>query len=86
MAARKQVKDAINPDHYKSGFSYGAQVIDITENLTGNGAQAVSMIARSCRHDGVIKHDPIEDLLKAKWFVERELNRLDPESFYNPAE
>lgn len=66
--------DAINPDHYR-GFSNGAEVIDISENLTSNGGQAVQYIARSCRLDGVTKGDPIEDLRKACWFLERELER-----------
>ncbi|AEV52119.1 hypothetical protein [Rhodococcus phage RGL3] len=66
--------DATNPDVYQ-GFSNGAQVIDITENLNGNGAQIVQYVARSTRIDGVVKDDPIEDLKKAKWFVERELAR-----------
>ncbi|AOT23613.1 hypothetical protein SEA_BOBBYDAZZLER_45 [Rhodococcus phage BobbyDazzler] len=68
------MNDAINPDVYQ-GFSNGAQMIDITENLNGNGAQAVQYIGRSTRLDGVVKGDPIEDLTKAKWFVERELQR-----------
>lgn len=68
------MNDAINPDVYQ-GFSNGAQMIDITENLNGNGAQAVQYIGRSTRLDGVVKGDPIEDLTKAKWFVERELAR-----------
>lgn len=70
-------KDAINPDHYKKGWSDEAELISITENLTGNGAQAVQYIARSTRLDQkLIKGDPIEDLEKALWFVSRELKRL----------
>ncbi|WP_280350409.1 hypothetical protein [Nocardia abscessus] len=68
--------DAINPDYYKSGWSNGVELIDITENLTGNGAQAVQYVARSTRLDGVTKDDPIEDLTKAIWFIEREIQRL----------
>ena len=58
--------DAIDPDHYK-GFSNGAQVIDITENLTSNA---------SSRLDGRNKGDRIEDLTKAAWFIHREVQRL----------
>lgn len=67
--------DNINPNHYQ-GFSNGAQVIDISENLTGNAAQAVQYIARSCRLDGANKGDRIEDLTKAAWFIHREVHRL----------
>jgi hypothetical protein len=69
--------DAINPSHYKDGWSDGAELISITENLTGNGSQAVQYIARSTRLDeSLIKGNPIEDLEKALWFVKRELKRL----------
>jgi hypothetical protein len=67
--------NAIDPGHYK-GFSNGAQVIDISENLTSNAGQAVQYIARSCRLDGANKGDQIEDLTKAAWFIARELERL----------
>lgn len=69
--------DNTNPEHYR-GFSNGAEVIDISENLTSNGAQAVQYIARSTRLDGNNKGDVIEDLRKAVWFVEREIERLTP--------
>ena len=68
------MSDAINPDHYK--FSNGVEAIDITENLTSNGGQAVGYIVRSTRIDGRIKGDPIEDLEKANWFITREIERL----------
>lgn len=68
--------DAINPQHYQ--FSNGAQVIDITENLTSNGGQAVQYIARATRLDGQNKGDQVEDLTKAVWFIEREIIRLTP--------
>ena len=64
-----------NPAHY-SGFSNGAEPIDILENLTGNGAQAAGYIIRSTRIDGNNKGDQIEDLQKAIWYCEREINRL----------
>lgn len=69
---------AVSPNYYK-GFTNGAQPIDITEHLTGNAAQAVQYLTRACRVDGVVKSDPIEDLLKAVWFTEREISRLKRE-------
>lgn len=68
-------KDPINPPHYK-GFTSGAQVIDITEGLSFAGGNAVKYVARACRIDGVIKGDPVEDLKKARWYIDRELARL----------
>lgn len=69
------MSNAIDPGHYK-GFSNNAQVIDISENLTSNAGQAVQYIARSCRLDGANKGDQIEDLTKAAWFINREVQRL----------
>lgn len=68
------MSDALNPDYYK--FSNGVELIDISENLTGNGAQIVQYVTRATRVDGIIKGDPLEDLAKAAWFLEREIARL----------
>lgn len=68
------MSDPVNPDHYK--FSDGVELISITENLTGNGAQAVQYIARATRIDGHNKGNIREDLEKARWFIDRELKRL----------
>lgn len=66
-----------NPEYYQN-FSYNTEVIDITENLSFNGGNAVKYIARATRTDGQTKHDnPLTDLRKAKWYVEREIERLD---------
>lgn len=66
--------DAINPSYYQ--YSNGTQLIDITEHLNGNGAQAVQYVARATRSDGNNKGDVVEDLRKAIWFIKRELTRL----------
>lgn len=68
--------DPVSPSHYQ-GFSNGAEVIDITENLNSNGGQAVQYIARSTRLDGRNKGNPIEDLKKAAFFIQRELARQE---------
>ena len=75
IEAYKQNTDPVNPNHYR-GFSNGAEVIDITENLTGNGAAAVKYLARACRLDGQNKGQIIEDLKKSLWYTRRELSRL----------
>ena len=66
--------DATNPSHY--AFPGGAEVIDISQWLTSNAAQALQYIARSSRIDGKNKGDTVEDLLKAKVFIDFELKRL----------
>ena len=68
--------DNINPKHYK-GMSNGAEVIDIAENLTYNAGNALKYLSRACRIDGDIKGNPAEDLLKARWYINREIERTN---------
>ena len=67
-----EASDAINPAHYQ-GFSNGAQVIDITENLNFNRGNAVKYLARVGAKDPAKE---IEDLEKSLWYTQRELDRL----------
>lgn len=71
--------DAINPNHYK-GFSNGAEVIDITENLTFNAGNVVKYAARAGRFDESLNKNDlegrIEDLKKSRWYADREIVRL----------
>ncbi|HCD1917723.1 TPA: DUF3310 domain-containing protein [Corynebacterium striatum] len=70
------MSDMVNhPPHY-TGFSNGAEVIDITENLTFNAGNAVKYAARAGRTDGRNKGAVAEDLNKAIWYLRRELERL----------
>ena len=67
------MSDSVNhPAHY-NGFSNGAEVIDIAENLSFNLGNAVKYCARAGRKD---KDKTIEDLNKAIWYIEREIERL----------
>jgi hypothetical protein len=67
------VADLVNhPPHYR-GFSNGAQVIDIAEHLGFNRGCVVKYIARAGRKDGSRE---IEDLLKARWYLDREIARM----------
>ena len=66
-----EVANPISPSHYQ-GFSNGAEVIDITEHLTPNLANVVKYAARA----GSKTPDPMEDLLKAQAYLNREINRL----------
>lgn len=68
--------DNINPKHYR-GMSNGAEVIDIAENVTYNAGNAIKYLARACRIDGDIKGNPAEDLLKARWYINREIERTN---------
>ena len=69
--------DETTPDHYQN-FSYNTEVIDIAENLSYNAGNAVKYLARATRTDGQTKHEtPLTDLRKAKWYVEREIDRLE---------
>ena len=67
------MSDPINPAHYQ-GFTGGAQVIDIVENLPYNAGNAIKYLARAGRKDPT-KH--VEDLKKALWYVQRELDRIE---------
>lgn len=64
-------EDPINPSHYKFGKS---EVIDIVENLTYNKGNAVKYLSRSGRKAIA---DEVEDLKKALWYVQREIDRLE---------
>lgn len=65
--------DSVNhPSHY-TGFSNGAEVIDITENLNFNRGNAIKYLARAGHKDSASE---LEDLMKARWYVNREIARL----------
>lgn len=68
--------DPISPNHYQ-GFSNGAEVIDITENLNFNRGNAVKYLVRAGRKDPT---KTLEDLNKARFYVEREIERLTKET------
>jgi len=64
------VSDPVNhPDHY-NWLPNGLEVIDITENLNFCMGNAVKYILRA-DHKG----KPIEDLQKAVWYLNRELDK-----------
>ena len=69
----EEIDDPINPSHYKNGFSNGAQVIDITENLIGNRSNIVKYVARAGRKNPATE---MQDLEKARWYLDREIKRV----------
>lgn len=64
-------KDSINPSHYKSHPS-GIECIQITEHMGFTLGNAMKYIWRAD-----LKHDDggVEDLKKAQWYIERELQK-----------
>jgi hypothetical protein len=65
------VEDAINPPHYREHPS-GVEAIQITEHMGFCLGNAMKYIWRAD-----LKHGDggVEDLTKAKWYLERELKR-----------
>jgi len=60
--------DIINPNHYRSHPS-GIECIQITEHMNFSLGNAVKYIWRADYKSG------IEDLEKAAWYIEREIQR-----------
>jgi hypothetical protein len=68
------VSNVDHPTHYNQGK---IEVIDAIEDwgLGFNDGNVVKYVSRS-RHKG----KPLEDLKKAKWYLEREIKRIEKES------
>lgn len=62
------MSDAINPQHYKLG---DVQPVDIAEHLSFNAGNIIKYVSRAGR-----KGDAVEDLLKARWYLNREIARI----------
>lgn len=62
--------DVNSPEHYR--FPNGAEVIDLTENLSFNLGNVVKYVSRAGRKDD----DALKDLRKARFYLEREIERL----------
>lgn len=62
-----------HPPHYANGWSNGAEVIDLTENLSFCAGNVVKYVCRAGRKDPD-KH--VEDLEKARWYLDREIARV----------
>jgi Protein of unknwon function (DUF3310) len=57
-----------HPRHYNAHPS-GIECIDVVEHMTFNVGNAVKYLWRA----GVKSEDPIEDLQKAAWYIQREI-------------
>lgn len=62
-----------HPPHYADGWSNGAEVIDLTEHLSFCAGNVVKYVCRAGRKDPR-KH--VEDLKKARWYIDREIERV----------
>lgn len=62
--------DAINPPHYQTHPS-GIQCIEITEHMNFCLGNAIKYIWRAG-----LKNNAIEDLEKARWYLDREIERI----------
>lgn len=67
---KKEINNPTNPSHYKSHPSK-VECIQITEHMNFCRGNAIKYIWRAGE-----KNDEIEDLEKAKWYIEREIQRL----------
>ena len=62
-----------HPPHYANGWSNGAEVIDLTENLSFSAGNVVKYVCRAGRKD---PDKYVEDLEKARWYLDREIARV----------
>lgn len=65
-----------NPPHYKNHPS-GVECITVSEHFNFNLGNALKYIWRSDHKNG------LEDLKKARWYVDREIQRLEAKEVKN---
>lgn len=71
-AAREKLDDPVNhPSHYTQ--YKGVEVIDLTEQMNFNRGNAVKYI---CRAGFKAPEKELEDLRKARWYLDREIDRV----------
>lgn len=65
------MEDVVNhPSHYK--LPGGVEVIQVTRHLNFNRGNAVKYLCRAGKKD-----DELQDLKKARFYIEDEINRLE---------
>lgn len=71
---RTSSSDSVShPPHYANGWSNGAEVIDLTEHLSFCAGNVVKYVCRAGRKD---PDKLVEDLEKARWYLDREIARV----------
>ena len=69
---RGEVSDPVNhPKHYNCHPS-GVEAITVVEHMSNNVGNAIKYLWRAGHKNG------LEDLRKAAWYVNREIERLEP--------
>jgi hypothetical protein len=71
-----QRDDPIRPRHYRSSPS-GVECIDVVEHMTFNVGSAMKYLWRAGLKGGSPR---VEDLKKAAWYINREIEKLTKES------
>lgn len=64
-----------NPEHYNRA---GIEVIDVIETYTPNSPHLANVLKYVCRHS--YKGKPLEDLRKARWYLNRAIERMERET------
>lgn len=73
-------EDTVNhPKHY-GGHPSGVDCIDVVEHFNFNRGNAIKYIWRAGK-----KGDELEDLKKARWYVDREIERLEKPDLWGSA-
>jgi hypothetical protein len=65
------MSDAINPSHYQS--PNGIELIDVINHLNYSRSNAIKYIFRAGRKN---PDKELEDLQKAQWLINREIDKL----------
>jgi hypothetical protein len=65
--------DPVNPSHYSAPGVTGVELIDFINHLNYSRGNAIKYIFRAGRK---YPEKEIEDLEKAKWLINREIERL----------
>ena len=74
MMSNSQHDPVNHPSHY-TGHASGVECIQVTEHMNFCLGNAVKYIWRA----GLKSDSPVEDLRKARWYIEREIARLTME-------
>lgn len=73
--ASKSIDPVNHPSHYESTVK-GVECIDVTEQFNFNRGNAIKYIWRAGHKD---KSKEVEDLRKAAWYINREIERITNE-------
>ncbi|MFI5865870.1 DUF3310 domain-containing protein [Streptomyces sp. NPDC051546] len=71
-----------HPTHY-TWLPNGVEVIDLTEHLNFNRGNAVKYLCRAGRKEAGTE---LEDLKKARWYINREISRTENQASPTPGE